>query len=55
MAVNTILDEATVRTIIPLLKKAGALTAGGKPAAGPGSRTAFHFTTLGSIFISGGH
>jgi len=22
--------------------------------AGPGSRTAFHFTTLGSIFISGG-
>ncbi len=24
MAVNTILDEATVRTIIPLLKKAGA-------------------------------
>jgi ATP phosphoribosyltransferase len=24
MAVNTILDEPTVRTIIPLLKKAGA-------------------------------
>ncbi len=23
--------------------------------AGPGSRTAFHFTTLGSIFIHGGH